>query len=187
MRPRKGCTGPCNFSGGADTLYIMCHAGAPGRGPGRLLLALRANSPSRAPRKMASPFQGEAVERSETDEGAHGGDVPNLIPLIRPSVRTGPPSPLWGEGWGGAPRSSRPTQTVRPQKILHSQFLIPHSFCILHSCILHFYLLSQLSTLNSPLSALTSPRISPDRPPFSPSSRRQCRPCRRWGCCGGRR
>ena len=49
----------------------------------------------RALRKKASPFQGEAVERSETDEGAHGGDAPLIRPLIRPF---GPPSPLWGEG-----------------------------------------------------------------------------------------
>ena len=49
----------------------------------------------RALRKKASPFQGEAVEQSETDEGAHGGDAPLIRPLIRPF---GPPSPLWGEG-----------------------------------------------------------------------------------------
>ena len=30
-------------------------------------------------------------------------------------------------------------------------------------------------------------RTSPDRPPFLPSFRRRYTPCRRWGCCGGRR
>ena len=39
----------------------------------------------RAPRKKASPFQGEAVERSETDEGAHGGDAPLIAPSSGPA------------------------------------------------------------------------------------------------------
>ena len=42
----------------------------------------------RALRKKASPFQGEAVERSETDEGAHGDNGrPSLRPLIRHLLR----------------------------------------------------------------------------------------------------
>ena len=71
-------------------------------------------------------------------------------PLIRPC---GPPSPQ-GEGPVGRPHRAAPTKiSLRPSsqgylpKILNYQ--IPNSFCILHSCILHFYLLSPLSTLHS--------------------------------------
>ena len=50
---------------------------------------------------MASPFQGEAVERSETDEGAHGDDGRSLPLPPHPSFAPQmPPSPLWGEGKG---------------------------------------------------------------------------------------
>ena len=50
---------------------------------------------------MASPSQGEAVERSETDEGAHGDDGRFAPPPPHPSFASQmPPSPE-GEGWAG--------------------------------------------------------------------------------------
>ena len=109
--------GACSFVA-PDDLGRRQGQGAPGRGPGRLHLgpraaALRRLASKRAcgrslgpsgqftfsrPTQKASPWKGEAVERSETDEGAHAGDAPNLLPLIRPF---GPPTPLWGEGFAG--------------------------------------------------------------------------------------
>ena len=57
---------------------------------------------------MASPFQGEAVERSETDEGAHGGDGWSYPPPPHPSFASQmPPSPLWG-GRQGPPQGGGP-------------------------------------------------------------------------------
>ena len=50
---------------------------------------------ARRPNGKASPFQGEAVSRRLTDEGAFQGCT-SVRPLIRPF---GPPSPLRGEGW----------------------------------------------------------------------------------------
>ena len=48
------------------------------------------------PRRVASPYRGGAGGRRPTDEGAEVHS--RILPLIRPSVRTGAPSPLWGEG-----------------------------------------------------------------------------------------
>ena len=55
----------------------------------------------RAPRKKASPFQGEAVERSETDEGAHGGDAPLIAPSSGPA---GHLPPCGGKACGASRR-----------------------------------------------------------------------------------
>ena len=57
---------------------------------------------------MASPFQGEAVERSETDEGAHGDNGRSFPLPPHPSFAPQmPPSPLWGEG-KGPPKAAAP-------------------------------------------------------------------------------
>ena len=60
---------------------------------------------------MASPFQGEAVERSEADEGAHGDNGRSFpLPPHPPFAPQMPPSPLWGEGRaaeGGGPYGGR--------------------------------------------------------------------------------
>ena len=47
------------------------------------------------------PLYGGAVSRRLT-EGGWDAHLRSRRPLIRPSVRTGAPSPLWGEGFGAA-------------------------------------------------------------------------------------
>ena len=87
------------------------------------------------PRRKASPSQGEAVSRRLTDEGA--GKKAYQRPLIRPSVRTGAPSPLWGGrlwmvpagqhgtpdwlaplGFRGNGSARGPTPTIGPEGLL---------------------------------------------------------------------
>ena len=80
-RPAGGQRPPLPFLSCRLTTSAGAEVGAPSR---------------RALRKKASPFQGEAVERSETDEGAHGGDAPLIAPSSGPSGHL--PPPLWGEG-----------------------------------------------------------------------------------------
>ena len=84
-RPRRPTAGASPRPTGSCSFVVPDDAA--GAGFGRAEVAAQA--------KKASPFQGEAVERSETDEGAHGDNGrPSLRPLIRPC---GPPSPQ-GEG-----------------------------------------------------------------------------------------
>ena len=68
--------------------------GAPSRGPGQLLLPLRGNSPSRVLRLESKGTRrwGRAPALQSSSNDACFSDCP----LIRPSVRTGAPSPQMG-------------------------------------------------------------------------------------------
>ena len=101
------------------------------------------------------PLWGRCLSAHTGAEGA----LRRAAPSVTAYAMTAPPQ-------GGEPRAGRthrcaPTHLGGGPKILNSQSLTPNSFCILHSCILHFlspisYLHSPLFTLHSSLSTLHS-------------------------------
>ena len=68
--------------GGKPPPYMVRYFVAPDDSAGARARARRVVAPHT---KKASPFKGEAVERSETDEGAHGGDAPLIAPSSGPA------------------------------------------------------------------------------------------------------